>query len=612
MPRLRALLPLAVPAAILLLQGASAMAALSPTPNHPWAIPNGRVLAIVRVNHVVYIGGKFTSVLDTNGVVRARNHIAAVSAVDGHVLPWNPGANNTVRSLLVSNDGATLYAGGNFTTFGGKARSRLAAEATIAPTSTTTSGTLRSWAPRADQAIYSMVQIGGRVFLGGAFLHVDGHGRPRLASVSASGGGGVTGWHPKADGAVRALLASPSGSELFAGGEFKHVNGASTGRLVAINPASGRLLPWHGDSPHSVLALTENASYLYAGDRGGGGHVRSYSLKTGKNRWTESTDGNVNALVLVGSGASQQLVLGGHFTKVGRYTRHKVAIISPASGLVENAPGAWHPAAAGSDLGVYSELAYGQHVYFGGDFLEWQTHPGIYEQAHLAEFATTAAPDTTAPSVKAPAVTVAKGATVGTTKVPLRIAVGASDTASGVCRVLVRRRFSTNPYTAVPLLLAASRSVTTAVSPASKAYTFDAMATDCSDNSSARVPSAPVRLAAYKSTIAYHGTWARKTVPMAFGGSARRADGAGASASLRFTGREVAWVASLAPGYGSARVYVDGRAVATVHLRASSVVQRRVVFTRSWPSAGAHTIKVVALGTSGHPTVDVDALLVLH
>src|SRR5579871_2654236 len=113
MSRPRALLPLAALAATLLLQASSALATISPTPNHPWAIPNGRVLAIARVNGVVYIGGNFTSLLDTNGHALARNPIAAVSAADGHVLPWNPGANDLVRTLLVSNDGSTLYVGGD-------------------------------------------------------------------------------------------------------------------------------------------------------------------------------------------------------------------------------------------------------------------------------------------------------------------------------------------------------------------------------------------------------------------------------------------------------------------------------------------------------------------
>jgi hypothetical protein len=33
------------------------------------------------------------------------------------------------------------------------------------------------------------------------------------------------------------------------------------------------------------------------------------------------------------------------------------------------------------------------------------------------------------------------------------------------------------------------------------------------------------------------------------------------------------------------------------------------VFARNWSSVGLHTIKVVVSGTSGHPRVDVDAVI---
>ena len=176
--------------------------------------------------------------------------------------------------------------------------------------------------------------------------------------------------------------------------------------------------------------------------------MRSFVLRTGRLRWTETTNGNVNAVALVGLGSAQQLVIGGHFTKVGAQVRHKVAVLSPQSGLVDTSAGSWHPAAAGSDLGIYGMLAYGQKVYFGGDFLEWQTHPGVSEQAHLAVFSTTAPADTVAPVVKAPVATIASGATLGTAKVPLSLSWSATDPGSGVCRFHVQRRFSTNPYRA--------------------------------------------------------------------------------------------------------------------------------------------------------------------
>jgi hypothetical protein len=546
--------------------------------------------------------------------VLARNHLAAVSAVDGHVLPWNPGTNGTVRALTVSIDGKTLYMGGDFTTVGGKARAHAAAMAAITPSSTTTTGTVRAWTANADGIVYAMTQIGARVYLGGAFLHVGGHGRPRLAAVSASTGA-LTSWHPKLDAAVRALLPAAGGTRLFIGGSFHHVNGAFEPHLASIDPLRNRLDKWATHPGDTVLALAENGKYLYAGDRGGGGHVRSFMLSTGRMRWTVTTDGNVNTIALLGSGASQQLVLGGHFTKVGAQVRHKVAVISPITGHVDTSPGNWHPAAAGSDLGVYSELAYGQHMYFGGDFLEWQTHPGVVPQAHLAAFSTTAPADAAPPVVSAPVATIPNGATLGVSKVPLRLTWRANDPASGVCRSHAWRRFAANPFTPLPLVLATVRSAATQAAPAAKAYQFSASATDCSDLSSATVTSAPVHLTAYQNSsraITYHGAWQGARAPNAYGGSVRRTGRAGASAALRFTGREIAWVASRTPSSGSARVYVDGHAVATVHLRATAAVQRRVVFTRTWATAGAHTIKVVALGTRSHPLVSVDAFLVLR
>jgi trimeric autotransporter adhesin len=609
----RALVPV-VALASLLLQASTAAATLAPAPASPWATANGRVLAIVRVNNVVYVGGKFTQMVDTNGTVLARNHLAAVSAIDGHVLPWNPGANNTVRSMAVSVDGKTVYIGGDFTSLGGKARAHAAAMAAIAPTDPTTTGTVRPWVANTDGIVYAVTQIGPRVYLGGAFLHVGGHGRPRLASVSAATGA-LTSWHPKVDGAVRALLPAAGGSTLFIGGSFHHVNKADVAHLASIDPVKNRLHPWRSHTRDTILAFAENGKYLYAGDRGGGGHVRSFVLSTGKLRWTETTNGNVNTVALVGSGASQQLVLGGHFTKVGSQVRHKVAIISPITGLVDRSPGAWHPAAAGSDLGVYSELAYGQHIYFGGDFLEWQTHPGVVEQDHLAVFSTTAAADATPPVVTPPVPTIPNGATIGVSKVPLRLTWKATDAASGVCRSTVARRFAGNPFAAVPLTLATVRSATTQAAPAAKAYLFSASATDCSDLVSATATSAPVHLAAYQNSspaIVYRGGWSPLRARSAYGGSVRRTSRAGATATLRFTGREIAWVASKTPASGSARVLIDGKSVAIVHLRATASAQRQVVFTRTWATAGTHTIRIVGLGTRSHPQVSLDALLVLR
>src|SRR5205085_136809 len=161
-----------------------------------------------------------------------------------------------------------------------------------------------------------------------------------------------------------------------------------------------------------------------------------------------------------------------------------------------------------------------QHIYFGGDFLEWQVHPGVVEQDHLAVFSTTAAADTTPPVVTAPVASIAGGATLGASKVPLRLTWKATDAGSGVCRSAIARRFAGNPFAAVPLTLATSRSATTQAAPAAKAYLFSAAATDCSDLTSATATSAPVHLLAYQNSspaIAYRGSWTPVRAPSAYG-----------------------------------------------------------------------------------------------
>ncbi len=61
---------------------------------------------------------------------QARTYIAALDATSGLATAWNPSADNTVQTLVVS--GNTVYAGGFFTQIGGQGRNYLASS-TIAP-----------------------------------------------------------------------------------------------------------------------------------------------------------------------------------------------------------------------------------------------------------------------------------------------------------------------------------------------------------------------------------------------------------------------------------------------------------------------------------------------
>lgn len=108
------------------------------------------------------------------------------------------------------------------------------------------------------------------------------------------------------------------------------------------------------------------------------------------------------------------------------------------------------------------------------------------------------------------------------------------------------------------------------------------------------------------SRIGWSGTWTTRSLTGAWGGSVRASSDGGARASISVTARTVAWVSTTGPGRGVARVYVDGVLAATVDLRGATLGPRRVVWSRSWSSAGTHRITVRVSGTSGRPRVDID------
>lgn len=112
------------------------------------------------------------------------------------------------------------------------------------------------------------------------------------------------------------------------------------------------------------------------------------------------------------------------------------------------------------------------------------------------------------------------------------------------------------------------------------------------------------------STLSYTGTWSLGSVSTLWGASDHHTNAAGASASLSFTGRNVAVIGNMGTGNGSAKEYIDGVLVKTVSEYAGSTKYRQVVAKWGWATPGAHTIKMVNLATSGHPRFDIDGIVV--
>ncbi|HEX2772668.1 MAG TPA: hypothetical protein VHN18_09595, partial [Micromonosporaceae bacterium] len=122
----------------------------------------------------------------------------------------------------------------------------------------------------------------------------------------------------------------------------------------------------------------------------------------------------------------------------------------------------------------------------------------------------------------------------------------------------------------------------------------------------------PVRYQETSTSLTWSGTWTRTALAGASGGYVRSSTQAGARATFTASTRAVAWAAVRGPGRGKATVYVDGIAVATVDLYASTVQPAQVVFARSWASVGTHKVVIHVAGTSGRPRVEVDAIVSLR
>jgi hypothetical protein len=139
--------------------------------------------------------------------------------------------------------------------------------------------------------VRAVAQIGNLVYVGGSFTAV-GYGSPTIArshlvAFDAATGLHVPGFDPRADDDVNALLRSPDGTRLYAGGIFNNVRGCtSCDRLAMRDPATGVPLAWNpgASGTRGVLAAEALPAGLAIGgdfQGAGGGTHRGLALFPG-------------------------------------------------------------------------------------------------------------------------------------------------------------------------------------------------------------------------------------------------------------------------------------------------------------------------------------------
>jgi hypothetical protein len=188
--------------------------------------------------------------------------------------------------------------------------------------------------------------------------------------------------------------------------------------------------------------------------------------------------------------------------------------------------------------------------------------------------------------------------------------------ASGVCGYHVSEAVNAGAF--VNVWNGTAQTVVRNVAPGGY-YQYGVTATDCASpsNTSTLASSSEgpyFALGQYQETAAsvvYTGTWTRQAVTSAWGGYEKYATAAGAWASLTVTARNIAWVATKASNRGSAKIYVDGVLKTTVNLQQTNTQNRQLVYKVGWSTPGTHTVKIIVVGTAGHPRVDLDGLAVI-
>jgi hypothetical protein len=385
------------------------------TPDHTWNT-NGTVFdtELSKDGNILYIGGKFSRVRENPPGVAGRsfavNSVAAIDVESGEAISsWNPrvtGGAATVRALELSEDGNTLYVGGNFTSVGGQPRQHLAAVDAA-------DGTVDPFAPTVAAAdgktptVYGLLANDSRLYAGGQFSEVDGKGRAKLAAFSLATGVLDPAWKPKATGiAVRELEFDSTGTSIFLAGRFTSVTGSDgiSGQresVARVYTETGNLHPWAiplgtVGNPQVGFDLTVTPTRLYGGFGLGPNFLAAYRLdngNTGSRVWQFNTVGNVESVELSPDGT--RLFFGGHFGT--NRLEQRVCGTRDLSGLASANPqtGAiycdWVPQLSPSvdnGNGAWDITTTGEELWVGGGFTQVTggLPPSTVDQPNIARF----------------------------------------------------------------------------------------------------------------------------------------------------------------------------------------------------------------------------------
>jgi hypothetical protein len=263
------------------------------------------------------------------------------------------GTNGTVYAVLQV--GGRIYLGGKFTWAGPLTGNGAAVNGT--------DGTRLNTAARPNGVVRAAVAgPTGSWYVGGDFTKIGKSNRLGAARISSSGSLS-SGWNPRVNGSVRAIAVS--GDVVYLAGSFSSVGGTARANLAAVD-ASGALLPWNpgASGPVESLAVSPDGTTVYVGGTFGqaGGASRAnlaaIDASTGSaTSWNPGASGTVEAL----AADAATVYAGGSFGQAGGASRANLAAIDASTGSATS----WDP---GAGAAVHAVALAGETLYAGGAF----------------------------------------------------------------------------------------------------------------------------------------------------------------------------------------------------------------------------------------------------
>lgn len=324
-------------------------------------VPQPQVAALALVGDTLYAVGNFTQI---GG--QARASLAMLNPTTGDALAWSapfPGPQwegfppRLCTAIAVS--GGAVYVGGWFETLGAENRP-FAAAVSMA------TGALTGWNPKPDLAVAALVAKGDTVYMGGIFSLVgEWQHRAGLAAIDLTTGT-VKPWNPNPDGSICTAI-TVSGDRVFVSGDFANIGGAPQPRrgFAALDTLNGEATGWNpgANSVGTVFLLEGDTLYVGGEFSEVGGQPRNYlvalSASTGE---ILPWDPNANSPVYAMARSGNTIYVGGIFQRMGGQWRRGIAAVDAATGALNP----WNPDTDNSVVDAL--LADGNTVYVGGGF----------------------------------------------------------------------------------------------------------------------------------------------------------------------------------------------------------------------------------------------------